>query len=230
MTQTPDPRTQLLQAILAHVAFDGWSETAFAAAARDAGHDMATARALCPRGAVDLAVAYHKGGDDAMRAVLAGTDLAAMRVQDRVVLAVRSRIEAIGDKEAVRKASALFTLPQNAAEGGRLIWNTADAIWDALGDPSDDINWYSKRAILSGVYSATVLYWLGDDSPDNAATWDFLDRRIAEVMGFEKFKGHLRANPLTKGVVSGMEELLSRVRAPAAKPRDDLPGHISGKS
>jgi ubiquinone biosynthesis protein COQ9 len=53
----------------------------------------------------------------------------------------------------------------HAADGAKAIWGTADRIWTALGDTSDDLNWYTKRATLSAVYGSTVLYWLGDDSP-----------------------------------------------------------------
>ena len=92
----------------------------------------------------------------------------------------------------------------------------------ALGDTSTDINWYTKRATLSGVYSATVLYWLGDDSPGNAATWDFLDRRIDDVMSIEKMKAKLRENPVSKALLAGPMKLMEKVRMP--KMPDDLPG------
>ena len=229
-TMTPEAQADaLLDAILTHVPFDGWSETAFKAAASDAGVAPEAARAACPRGAFDLFVLFHKRGDAAMRARLQAADLDSMKVRERVTFAVRARIEAIGDREAVRRGSTLFALPQNAAEGARLIWGTADAIWDALGDPSDDINWYTKRAILSGVYSSTVLYWLGDDSPGHQATWAFLDRRIEDVMRFEKVKGQVRGNALLKPFLAGPEWLFSRVKAPSRSPRTDLPGNWPGR-
>ena len=214
---------KLLDAALIHVAFDGWSPTAFRAAIQDAGIDEAVARGVCPRGAIDLAVAYHKRGDTEMTATLAATDLAAMRVRERVIFAIRTRLEA-ADKEAVRRGTVLFSLPQHAPEGGRLIWGTADAIWTALGDPSQDGNWYTKRAILSAVYSSVVLYWLGDDSEGQAATWDFLDRRIENVMQVEKVKAQLRENPLTKGLAAAGDHILGLIKAPVK--RDDLPGSV----
>jgi len=138
---------------------------------------------------------------------------------------VRLRLEACEDKELVRRGSALFSLPHHAADGARAIWGTADAIWRALGDTSTDINWYSKRATLSAVYSATALYWLGDASPDHAATWDFLDRRIDNVMQIEKLKAGLRDNAFGKALFAGPMKILDRIKAPAA--HDDLPGHVA---
>ena len=222
-------RNELMRAALAHVPFDGWSDAAFEAAAKDCGLSPDQARAIAPRGALDLAVAYHRRGDSQMRAALAAADLDAMRIRERVTFAVRTRLELTGDKEVVRRGTALFALPQNASEGAALIWGTADAIWDALGDPSDDVNWYTKRGILSGVYSSTVLFWLGDDSEDHQATWAFLDRRIDNVMAFEKFKAGVQGNPLLNRLFSGPASLLSRIKAPSKTAREDLPGHWPDK-
>ncbi|MGP6088544.1 COQ9 family protein [Antarctobacter jejuensis] len=220
-----DTAERILGAALGHVPFDGWSEQTFRAAVADADVDPVVARGLFPRGAVDLAVAYHKQGDAQMLARLAETDLSEMRFRDRVAFAVRARIEAAEDREAVRRGSTLFALPPYAADGARLIWGTSDAIWTALGDTSRDFNWYTKRATLSGVYSSTVLYWLGDDSLQNEATWDFLDRRIEDVMRFEKFKAQVRDNRLLSGLMAGPAKILERVRAPQSG--DDLPGGAS---
>lgn len=217
-------KEDLLQAALAHVPFDGWSETTFNAAIRDTELSLSVARAVCPRGAVDLAVAFHKQGDAAMLVRLNEADLTDVKFRDKVAAAVRFRLEVVEDKEAVRRGTTLFTLPMYAADGAKLVWGTCDEIWTALGDTSDDINWYTKRASLSGVYSATVLFWLGDDSPDYMATWDFLDRRIEEVMMIEKFKARVRKNPILSRMMEGPNWVLSHIKAPTRVPKVDLPG------
>lgn len=222
----PDVKETLLDAALIHVAFDGWSAETFAAAVADCGVDMAVARAVCPRGAVDLAMAYHQRGDRLMAARFAAEDMTGLRYSEKVAALVRFRIEAADDKEAVRRGTTLFTLPQYAADGARLIWNTCDLIWNLLGDSSDDVNWYTKRMTLSGVYSSTVLYWLGDDSQDEQATWEFLDRRIDDVMRFEKFKASVRANKPLSALLAGPMAVLGAIKAP--KRRDDMPGHMGG--
>ncbi|MGR3490512.1 MAG: COQ9 family protein [Shimia sp.] len=220
-----DIKTRMLDAALPHVVFDGWSEETFRNAARDADIPETEARAALPRGALDLAIAYHKAGDAEMVERLKEADLDAMRFRDRVAFAVRQRLELIEDKEAVRRGTTLFALPPYAADGARLIWGTADAIWTTLGDTSDDLNWYTKRATLSGVYSSTVLYWLGDDSLDHQATWDFLDRRIENVMQFEKVKAQAQKVPGISRVMDHLNSAVSRARAPAATMRNDLPGY-----
>lgn len=216
-------KTALLDAALMHVPFDGWSEATLQAAARDAGVDPALVRAVCPRGAVDLAIAYHLRGDTLMRDRIKAGPLPE-RYSEKVAAAVRFRIEAVEDKEAVRRGTTLFALPMHAADGAKLIWGTADKIWDALGDTSDDVNWYTKRATLAGVYSATVLYWLGDDSADTQATWAFLDRRIGDVMQIEKVKAQVRDNKALSTLLAGPNWLFSQIKAPPRMPDPDLPG------
>lgn len=212
---------RLVESALPHVAFDGWGDATFEAAISDSGVEPIVAKAVCPRGAVDLAVAFHRQGDTRMIQALREADWDEMRFRDRVAHAVKLRLQLVDDKEVVRRGSTLFSLPQYAGTGSQLIWGTADAIWTALGDTSDDINWYSKRATLSAVYGATVLYWLGDESDDHEATWAFLDRRIDNVMQFERAKAAFNKSPFGK-LLKGPIEALSQVKAPHQAA--DMPG------
>lgn len=223
----PDPVQRLAEAALLHVPFDGWSDATFRAACRDTGIDPVLARLHCPRGALDLALAFHRAGDAAMVDRLRATDLSALRFRDRIATAIRFRLEAVPDREALRRATTLFALPQHAPEGARALWATADLIWTTLGDTSDDLNWYSKRATLAAVHAATVLFWLGDDSPGQQATWDFLDRRLADVMALEEVKARMRQNPLTRPFMAGQDWLAARIRRPGRFP--DLPGGMTQK-
>ena len=227
MTTTyEDAKRQLLDAMLNHVPFDGWSETSFRASASDCGLDDGLARAICPRGAVDLALAFHARGDQVMLDRLRSEDMSGLKFRDRIAAAVRFRLQAVEDKELVRRGMTLFSLPAYAADGAKALWQTCDLIWDTLGDTSEDVNWYTKRATLSGVYSSTLLFWLGDDSPNHQRTWEFLDRRIANVMEFEKLKAQVRDNPVLKPFLAVPNWLAGQVRAPS-KMRGDLPGMLN---
>jgi ubiquinone biosynthesis protein COQ9 len=220
-----DPvKDAILDAALAHVPFDGWSDATLRAAIVDAGVAPGLARALFPRGAVDLALAFHARGDALMVARLAAEDLGALRFREKIARAVRLRLEVAEDKEAVRRGTTLFALPQHAVDGAKAIWGTADAIWNALGDTQRDFSWYTKRATLSGVYASTVLFWLGDDSQGHQATWEFLDRRIEDVMRIEKLKAAARDNAVAKAVMAGPMAIFAKFRAPVV-PKD-MPGQF----
>ena len=228
--ENEDMQAQLLAAALPHVAFDGWSETSLRAACQDLSITRQMAALACPRGAIDLAIRFHHDGDEAMQVVLQKTDINAMKIREKITFSVRARLDAIRDKEEVRRGATLMALPQHAAEGAGLVWGTCDRIWAAIGDSSADVNWYTKRLTLSSVYSATVLYWLGDNSPNHQDTWTFLDRRIENVMQFEKFKAQVNANPLAKQLLVGPNWLLSKIKAPSGVPTVDLPGNWSRRS
>lgn len=223
-TVKPSPKELLLQAALMHVPFDGWSQATFDAAIADSGVERTVAQSICPRGAVDLAILYHQHGDAAMVARMGETDLGALKYSARVAAAVRFRLEAVEDKEVVRRGTTLFALPMYAGDGAKAVWGTADAIWNTLGDTSEDVNWYTKRATLSGVYSATVLYWLGDTSEDHAETWAFLDRRIENVMQIEKLKAQVNNSPVLSKLMRGPNWLMSHVKAPQRTRQAGLPG------
>jgi ubiquinone biosynthesis protein COQ9 len=178
-----DLRDRLLQAALPHVVFDGWSERALHAAAADAGIEPATALNAFPGGAAEMIEYFSTGIDRQLLEHLAEQDLAAMKVRERIAKAVRTRLELLApQREAVRRGVAFLALPRNAALGLKCLYRTVDAIWYAAGDTATDYSFYSKRILLAGVYSATLLFWLNDSSDESAATWAFLDRRITEVL------------------------------------------------
>lgn len=211
-------RDRLIEAALNHVIFEGMGDKAVTEGARDIGMSPALARVHLPRGGADLAAAYHRRGDQDLRDWLHETPPQG-RFRDRVVDTVMHRLS-LSSREMARAGAVLLALPQNAGLGARLIWETADAVWDGLGDRSEDVNWYSKRATLSTVYGATALYWLGDDSPEAEDTRAFLERRIEGVMRFEKVKGRLAAVP---GVTSLLGLATGWIRRPATAPR---PGQV----
>ena len=112
-----------------------------------------------------------------------------MKIRERITTAVKTRLASLRPhKEAARRAAAFLTLPLHAALGAKLLYRTVDAMWRAAGDTSTDFNFYTKRAILAGVYSSTLMRWFNDASEDEAATDEFLAARIENVMQFEKFK------------------------------------------
>jgi len=224
-----DVKTRLMQAAKAHVVFDGWSDATFNAAARECDMTPEAARAICPNGAVDLAEAFHKAGDAGLADWALTADLSALRYSEKVTELVWRRLMLAEDKELVRRGMTLFSMPQHSARGAALIWGTADTIWQALGDTSDDLNWYSKRAILSGVYGASVLFWLGDHSAEHADTRAFIERRIANVMQFEKLKGQVRSNKALAPLTDLIDAFSGRVRAPGRDPRPDYPGWVNPK-
>jgi len=198
-------RERLLDAALNHVAFDGWTPAALNAAARDIGVAHALALNAFPGGAAEMIEFWNRRCDQRMLTALEDRDLAALRFRDRVALAVRLRLEAAGNREAVRRGLSFLGLPQNAGLGARCLYRTVDAIWHGLGDRSTDFSFYTKRGLLAAVYGATVLCWLDDRSEGSTATWAFLGRRIGDVMKITEAR---------QGLEKGLERLGERLPDP----------------
>lgn len=182
----------IVLAAAAHVAFDGWGDEALAAGALDAGFDAKTAKRLFPDGAVDAIAHFATLSDRAMIEAMQAVDLGAMRVRDRVILGVRARLEFLSPyREAVRHGLGILMLPTHALLMAKITHTTVDHIWYQAGDRSADFNYYTKRGLLGAVYAATVLYWLNDKSENYADSWDFLARRIDDVLKIPPMKAKL---------------------------------------
>jgi ubiquinone biosynthesis protein COQ9 len=182
-------KRRLLQRALKEAAFDGFTDKIMALAAKDEGVSEAELKRLFPEGPVSLIAFYSAEVDAEMERVLAALDLSQRKVRDRIKLAILTRLSILKpNKEAARRAAALLALPTHAGLAMKLVYASVDAMWRAVGDASTDFNFYTKRAILAGVYGSVLVRWFNDTSEDQAATDAFLDARIENVMQFEKFK------------------------------------------
>jgi len=181
-------RDAAILGMLPNVPFDGWTKRALRAGVRDAGMPADEADLLFPLGTVDMIETFCDLADRQMEE--AAAELPATKPSARVRAVIALRLEQNRPhKEAIRRALAVLALPQNARAAASCTARTVDAIWHAAGDRSADFSWYTKRAILAAVYSATVLYWLRDTSEDDAATLAFLDRRLAGVGRIGRLRG-----------------------------------------
>lgn len=186
---TKDSKKQVLGEALKHVAFDGWTNEVLIKAGEAQNIARDELDQLFPRGSLDLLEAFSHAADDAMTAGLEAVDLGSFKIRVRISLSVLLRIEYLQKhREASLRAASILALPTHTALSAQLLARTVDLAWRGIGDTSTDFNFYTKRATLALVLSSTTLYWMTDESQDLAPTWDFLDRRIDNVMQFEKAK------------------------------------------
>jgi len=185
----PEIRERLAPAIAANAAFDGWGDAARDMAADAEGIDPDVARLAFAGGATAMIDAWFAAIDRQMAQAFTPEALAAMKVRERITRLVETRLALLfPDREALRRATAVLALPTNLRAAARLGWRGVDAIWRVAGDAATDYNHYTKRAMLLGVYAATVAVFLDDESDDQADTRAFLNRRIEGIMRFEKAK------------------------------------------
>lgn len=185
-------RLRLAPMLAANAAFDGWSARAVTMTAGQAGVDPDIALLAFDGGPVAMIDAWFASVDADMALDCPADALAAMRIRQRITALVEARLARIAPaREALRRAQAVLAMPQNLPRAARLGWQAADSIWRAAGDTATDLNHYSKRVILTGIYAATLLVLVDDESEGYADTRAFLARRIDGVMRFERTKAQL---------------------------------------
>ncbi len=186
-------KDKIIESALPDVPFDGWTAEVLERAAIAAGYEAAMVTAVFPKGVKDAVIYFSHWADKQMLDALKKTDPASLKVRERIALAVRGKFERLEPyREAERLAIAYWMRPFRKFEGARLVWKTADVIWDWAGDTATDYNHYTKRALLSGVLTATALFWLNDHSAGQKDSWAFLDRRIENVLSVGKIVGRFK--------------------------------------
>ena len=206
-------RLKLALPVGENAAFDGWNGTAVDSAAAQTGIDPSPARRAFPKPQAEMVDAYIQGVDAAMEAHFTPDRIAAMKVRERIRALIWFRLEAMAPaREAVRTGLSILAMPQNLPLALKAGWRSADLVWRLAGDTATDYNHYTKRLILSGVYASTLLTWLDDQSEGWSETGAFLDRRLADVMRFEKWKAGWSGSDLHR---PSLTRFLGRLRYPA---------------
>lgn len=197
--ESPSPleklRRQLALTVGENAVFDGWTRKAVDSAASQLGLDPAMAHLAMPKDAPGLITIYIEEVDRGLEAWFTPERLQTMKMRERIRTLVWRRLEIMEPaREAVRRALAVLAMPANLPLALRISWRTADVMWRIAGDTSSDFNHYTKRMTLAAVYGSTLLVWLDDQTDGWSETSAFLDRRIDNVMRFEKFKADWRGS------------------------------------
>jgi ubiquinone biosynthesis protein COQ9 len=206
-------RVALAPLVGRHAGFDGWSDAAVHAAADESGVDRDVAMLAFKDKAIDMIDAWIEGVDLELARRLPPEKLSAMKIRDRITALLATRLEIMApDRESLRRALAIMAMPQNLAKAAKMGWRSADRMWRLAGDTSSDFNHYTKRMTLSAVYASTISVFVNDDSENFADSRAFLDRRIDNVMQFEKVKFQAKQR---KEYVPSLSRFIGRLRYPA---------------
>ncbi len=178
-----EQKLEVLNKFLELAAFDGWSEKTLKNACKALGIPYIKVRKFFPDDVRDVVVSYAESAGEYMESAYIANNGSKLKVRERIKFLVKARIEFYAsNKESVRRLFAYLLMPLNAPFATKILYQTVDDMWRLAGDTSTDYNFYTKRALLAGVFNSTMLFWLSDNSENNQQTWDFLDRRIEEVM------------------------------------------------
>ncbi|XP_071973011.1 ubiquinone biosynthesis protein COQ9, mitochondrial [Engystomops pustulosus] len=180
---------RILSAALTFVPEYGWSSEAIAEGAKSLDLSAAAAGmfenggselvlhfvALCNRNFTELLEQEHK----LVQLGSAEKKPTAQFLRDAVEARLRMYIPYVGQWP---QAMGILLLPHNIPSSLKLLTDMVDDIWHYANDQSTDVSWYTRRAVLAGIYNTTELVMMQDKSPDYEDTWTFLHSRISEAM------------------------------------------------
>lgn len=184
--QLQELKDQLLMASLPHIVFDGWSKTSLKAGSISLGKEIGYPYSLFSDPVKEMVAHFSNWADREMLKKLDAIDLQNLKIRQRIATSVRYRLESLADHEEAVARSLFYLSP-------RSLYETVDLIWRTAGDTSVDFNFYTKRMLLSAVLTSTTACWLADKSEGHNDTWDFLDRRIEDVMQIPKLNAFFQS-------------------------------------
>ena len=184
--QLQELKDQLLMASLPHIVFDGWSKSSLNAGSISIGKEIGYPYSLFSDPVKEMVAHFSNWADREMLKKLDAIDLQSLKIRQRIATSVRYRLESLADHEEAVARSLFYLSP-------RSLYETVDLIWRTAGDTSVDFNFYTKRMLLSAVLTSTTACWLADKSEGHNDTWDFLDRRIEDVMQIPKLNAFFKS-------------------------------------
>ena len=189
-------KLKLLLSFLENVPFDGWSwetlyfsaaEIGFVKSKKISETEKYNIRSLFNNSLVNIIQEFNIYLDNEMRESFKKSKSKNFRIPDKINSQIIFRLKSANKyKEAVRISLGMMALPKNSKIALNMLYKTCDIIWRDCGDKSTDFSFYTKRLILSGVYSSTLSYWLNES--DFSQVEDFLQRRLDNVSNIGKIK------------------------------------------
>jgi len=135
-------------------------------------------------------VAYHLEQNDLKMLKKLANAKEPEKVRDKIKLALLTKIT-LNDAAILKETVKFLTKPQNTNLAFKSLANSCDKIWIYAGDKSADFNYYTKRTLLAGIYSATIVYYIKNSEQDTLNEQDlelFISKRIDEILKLGSFK------------------------------------------
>ena len=186
-------KTKIIKAALPHIAEMGWTLPALIKGGEEAGIEAAEVKLAFEGREKEALKHYSLMLDEQMLEALHNhPEFETMKVHQKVRFCVVARLQLLNPhKKVALKTSQFLKNPAHATLGPKMIYNTVNEIWYGAGDTSTDYNFYTKRAILAGVYGSTLMHWLRSSHEDLAPTIEFLDKRLKDSAKIPNIKQDL---------------------------------------
>lgn len=180
---------RVLEAMLPHVPFDGWTFAALAKAAKDAEIADSDVPFLFDGDLDQVMTCYGVYVRTGLMGALAQQNLAGLGMTGKIKLALNTHFSRLS-QGLERQTAKYLAHPLRLPLAQKMTFELMDDIWHWAGDESTDFNYYSKRLLLEAVYASTFSYWIWQ-SPDADKLDAFINARLNNVMVIPKVKSKI---------------------------------------
>ena len=189
------PEIKILLQLLKNVPFDGWTWDALYNSAIDLNifkndlteKDKSNLRNHYDNEIVNAIKKFNDYLDNEMIKKFKKAKLVNQKIPVKIKNLIMFRLNTSYEyKDAIRSSISIMSFPRNSKLALKMLYKTCDEMWRASNDKSTDFSFYTKRLVLSGVYTSTLFYWLNEN--DSKKVENFLDRRLYDIHRFGKIK------------------------------------------
>jgi ubiquinone biosynthesis protein COQ9 len=173
-------KNDVLFSIIEILPYEAFDINIISKACKNIGLQSEYANLLFPNGRAEFLEVFRDYIDEIMVERIKNELSEVKSITSRIFESLKIRFEILDEyKIIIPKIIAFYSMPWNHLKLYPYTWKSMNLIWRIAGnDKSTDFNYYTKRGLLTGVYWATLLYWLSDESTNYESTHDFLNRKL----------------------------------------------------
>lgn len=146
---------------------------------------------LFPEGNIDLIKFTLEQLNKELEEYCKKIDLIRLPVHKRIKKVLLSKISLMNKNKLFYRSIFLnLLIPKKNFSLSNQLYNSVDQIWFIAGDSSTDFNFYTKRLILSGIYSRVILFFFNNNNQKELE--NILDESLKRVSKIPEIKSKLK--------------------------------------
>ena len=146
---------------------------------------------LFPQGNIDLIKFALEQLNNDLEVYCRQIDLIRLPIHKRIRKVLLSKISLMNkDKPFYRTIFLNLLIPKKNFSLSSQLYNSVDQLWFIAGDSSTDFNFYTKRLILSGIYSRVMLFFFNNNNQEELE--NILDESLKRVSKIPEIKSKLK--------------------------------------
>ena len=184
-------RQEVLKFAKAFVAEQGLTKNSLENISKKYGLNIDETDLLFPQGNIDLIKFALEQLNNDLEVYCRQIDLIRLPIHKRIRKVLLSKISLMNkDKPFYRSIFLNLLIPKKNFSLSSQLYNSVDQLWFIAGDSSTDFNFYTKRLILSGIYSRVMFFFFNNNNQEELE--NILDESLKRVSKIPEIKSKLK--------------------------------------